>query len=147
MLGIIVEFFPILGAAIGWFLLICWFVTIRVSLEGRASLKANRLWLALVTIAAFYPLGFAILVGIFSIEKEALLSRPLIWAVGPIHVAALTGIFSACWTAARALVNAEPSHSAVRWERTALSFLELLFNPIGVWFFHPRYQRVIDGAT
>ena len=145
--GITAEFFPLLAAAIGWFLLLSWFVAIRGSLEGWPSLSARKVYLGLATIAAFYPSAIAVLVSILGKQASILWFERLIWLFAPIHTAAMAGFFYAGWTAARALVVAEPTHSAIRTERTVISFLQLLFWPIGIWFFHPRYQRVLENAT
>lgn len=145
--GITVEFFPLLGAALGWFLLSSWFVAIRGSLEGWSSLSVRKVYAALAATAAFYPSAIAVLVGILGIQTFILWVERLFWLFALIYTAALAGFFYTSWTAARALVVAESTHNAIRTERTVISFLQLFFFPIGVWFFHPRYQRVLESAT
>lgn len=132
-------------SALGWMLTLGWYVVIRASLAASTDRLRHPLYVVAAAVSFTYPpvlVALAVLLGEAFVD-DLLQNNSYLF---PIHFGVLIFVIYSAWTAARAMVIAEektPADKASRWERTFKPFLQLLFWPVGIWFVHRRYERVM----
>jgi uncharacterized membrane protein len=134
-------------ATLGWAVLLGWYLLIRWTLSESKDYIRHPVYFLMATISFFSVpvLGvIGLILGDSEMERFATSYEPYIL---PVTTLAVLFVFYSAWTAAKALVICEESGAsdrAVRWERTARTFLALWIWPIGVWWVQKRVIAAAD---